>query len=81
VSRHYNPLAGGRKDDDQRVSLGRAKILSTSDKAIRVLLDSDGKTLWVPESQVHDCSEVFKGCDGPGDLVVTLWWAEKEGLA
>lgn len=80
MSKHFNPLAKGGSEDG-RVSLGRAKIIKTTDKAIRVILDSDGKAHWIPESVVHDDSEVFKGCDGAGDLVVKAWWAEKEGLA
>ncbi len=65
---------------DQSVSLGQAKIIKTADKEIRVILDSDGKAYWIPESVVHDDSEVFRGCEGAGDLVVKSWWAEKEGL-
>jgi len=72
-------MVRGAGDTDQCVSLGGAKIITTTDRAIRVILDSDGKAYWVPESVVHDDSEVFKGCDGAGDLVVKSWWAEKQG--
>ncbi len=35
--------------------------------------------MWVPKSVIHDDSEVYKaGTDG--QLIVKLWWAEKEGL-
>ncbi len=82
MSKHFNPFSGRPQvEATDRVSLGKAKILQTTAKAIRVLLDSDGKTYWVPESCVHDDSEVFRGCDDEGDLVVKTWWAEKEGLA
>jgi hypothetical protein len=80
MSRHFNPLAS-RQSDDSKVSLGLAKIIASTDKAIRVILDSDGKAYWIPESVVHDDSEVFRGCDGAGDLVVQSWWSEKEGLS
>lgn len=79
MSKHFNPLARDDDDDDTKVSLGQAKIIATTDKAIRVELDTT-HTLWVPESVIHDDSEVFKGCDGAGDLVVKAWWAEKQGL-
>lgn len=79
MSKHFNPLARDDDDDDTKVSLGQAKIIATTDKAIRVELDATN-TLWVPESVIHDDSEVFKGCDGTGDLVVEAWWAEKQGL-
>jgi hypothetical protein len=81
MSKHFNPMARGAGDTDQSVSLGQAKIIATTDKAIRVILDSDGKAYWIPESVVHDDSEVFQGCDGAGELVVKAWFAEKEGLS
>jgi hypothetical protein len=34
---------------------------------------------WIPKSQIHDDSEVFRKGD-QGKLVVTGWFAEKEGL-
>jgi hypothetical protein len=79
MSKHFNPLAN-RKDDEGKVSLGKATIIKTTDKAINVRLDGVG-TIWIPESVVHDDSEVFKGCDGSGDLIVLSWWAEQEGLS
>mgnify|MGYP000871628334 CR=1 FL=1 len=39
---------------------------------------SDGKPFWVPQSQVHDDSDVWKEGD-EGELVVTSWFAKKEG--
>jgi len=39
-----------------------------------------GKELWVPQSQIHDDSEVYE-VGGEGKLVVKGWWAAKEGLA
>lgn len=55
--------------------------------AILVVLDRDTprrrREVWVPKSQVDDDSEVFNARDdgcGPGKLVVSRWFAEKEGL-
>jgi hypothetical protein len=80
MSRHFNPLER-RERDESRVSLGKVKVLAKTDKAIRVELDTTD-TLWVPESCIHDDSEVFVGCDSTkGELVVAAWWAEKEGLS
>jgi hypothetical protein len=78
--RHHNPMQS-RESEYAKVSLGKAKIIASTDRAIRVILDSDGKAYWIPESVVHDDSEVFRGCDGAGDLVVQSWWSEKEGLS
>lgn len=49
-----------------------------TEKAILCVLD-DGSTLWVPKSQIHDDSEVYKpGTDG--DLIVSDWWAQQAKL-
>lgn len=44
-----------------------------------ILCEIDGEEHWVPQSQVHDVSEVWKKGD-TGKLVVARWWAVKEGL-
>ncbi len=60
-----------------------ALALAESGKAIKVQL-KDGRVLWVPNSQVHDNSEIYaegkviKG--SPGTLVLTTWIAEQKGL-
>jgi hypothetical protein len=43
-----------------------------------ILCARKGKQFWVPQSVVHDDSEVYKEGD-EGKLVVQLWFAEKEG--
>lgn len=35
--------------------------------------------MWVPKSQVHEDSEVWKHGQ-EGTLVVSTWWAEQRGL-
>lgn len=35
---------------------------------------------WIPKSQVHDDSEVYRA-GHKGKLIITGWFAEKEGLA
>lgn len=64
-------------------SLGEARILRQSDKAIMVELVEVGEEIWVPKSVIHDDSEVYGDDVGPdglsGDLVVKQWWAEKNG--
>jgi hypothetical protein len=37
------------------------------------------KEIWIPKSQIADESEVYK-LDTDGELVITEWFAEKEGL-
>jgi hypothetical protein len=61
------------------VNLGQAQAIGGTEKALRVQLESENEPRWIPRSQIHDDSEVYDtGTDG--DLVVTRWFAEKEGL-
>ncbi len=50
----------------------------SSDDAILVVIEGD--EYWIPNSQVHDDSEVWRKGD-EGELVITDWWAEKKGLS
>lgn len=63
------------------VNLGQAQAISGTEKALRVLLESEDEPRWIPRSQIHDDSEVYDDKNNTtGDLVVTRWFAEKEGL-
>jgi hypothetical protein len=63
--------------NDAGVKVGYAKVIRTTEKAI--LVDLDGEERWVPQSCVHADSEVWK--EGQeGELVLTRWFADKEGL-
>lgn len=63
------------------VSLGEARVKRSTDKALLVvLLDRDEEERWIPRSQVHDDSEVFDEENREGTLIVSAWFAEKEGL-
>jgi hypothetical protein len=60
--------------------VGTAVVLKESDKAILVKMDESGTECWIPKSQIHEDSEVYK--DGTtGELVVSQWLAEKNGWA
>lgn len=61
--------------------VGTVKLIRKTDKAILVQFDEDDTEMWIPNSVVHEDSEVFAGMDGDtGELVVMEWWAKKEGL-
>jgi hypothetical protein len=60
------------------VHLEFAKILQAIPKALLVLFE-DGTQHWIPASQVADSDDYDYG-DGPGDISVTEWFANKEGL-
>lgn len=59
-------------------TIGNVTCKKETEKAILCNLD-DGTTLWVPKSQVHDYSEVYRAGTN-GDLVVSDWWAEQVKL-
>jgi len=61
------------------INAGLAKVVKETDFALLVSLDADdGREYWVPKSQIHDDSEVFK--EGQvGDIIVSSWYAEQKG--
>lgn len=65
------------RDCDQ-VVLDNVKAKKETARALLVELE-DGRTIWVPQSQITDDSEVYAEGD-EGALAVTAWFAEREGL-
>jgi len=65
-------------DSSETVSFEVERIEAETDKAI--LVDFDGEKTWVPKSQIHDDSEVWSKENDSGTLIVTRWWATKNGL-
>lgn len=66
--------------NDESHSLGNGKCIRETDKAILVKLDDDDSERWIPKSQLHDDSEVFDELgNADGEVIVKLWFAEKEG--
>lgn len=64
---------------DKGISLGQGICKAQTEKAILVELKEVGSK-WIPQSCVHDDSEVY-GYGHSGNVVVHLWWAESKGLA
>jgi hypothetical protein len=67
----------GYEEGDRFVLEGTYKVVRRTPLALlvqRMAYDP----LWIPESQVHDDSEVYD-LETHGKLVVTLWFARKEG--
>lgn len=56
----------------------KAVIVASTDDAICVEAPEFDEDMWIPNSQVHEDSEVWKKGQ-EGDLVVTEWWADKKG--
>ena len=53
------------------------ECVKETEKAILVCIEGDD--YWIPKSQVDDDSEVYED-DTNGTLVITEWFASKEGL-
>ena len=68
------------------IKMGHCTCVSQSEKAICVLgletvtgiCKDFPMTVWIPQSQVHADSEVWMNGQS-GELVVTGFWAEKQG--
>jgi hypothetical protein len=55
-----------------------AEIIKDTGKAILINAPEFDEPQWVPQSQVHDDSDIYQEGE-EGDLAVKTWWAEKEG--
>jgi hypothetical protein len=60
------------------VNLGQAECTHETDLAIKCTVDDMDEPVWIPKSQIHDNSEVYKK-GHEGDLIVTSWLAKQQG--
>ena len=65
-------------DMSDDVSIKDVSCIRETEKAILVLIEGDER--WIPKSQITDDSEVYDKEHGDGTLVITKWFADKEGL-
>ena len=63
---------------DETAEIEDVHCVNTTEKAIRIRTAGDDY-YWIPQSVIHDDSEVFDIGDH-GTLVVAEWFAVKEGL-
>ena len=68
---------GSTWDTDEWVSYEEVTVLYESEKAI--LCEIDEEEMWIPKSQIHDDSEVYK-MGSEGILIISKWIAKKKGL-
>lgn len=63
------------------VSFDDVTVVRSSDKALLVSIPEhdDGKPIWIPQSHIHDDSEVYKEGTS-GTLVISEWIATEKGL-
>lgn len=57
----------------------KCTIMRTTDKGGVLVQTSDGKEVWIPQSAIHDDSEIWKKGDH-GTLIVSAYIAEQKGL-
>lgn len=70
----------GREDDG--VPFDDVTALRGTERALLCRLTTDAgvrREVWIPRSQITDDSEVFEVGD-TGELVITSWFADREGL-
>ena len=70
---------------DDSFHRGCVVVIKQTDKAVLCKPTDDSaeggdEAFWVPQSQIHEDSEVWKEGD-EGELVVSGWYARKEGWA
>jgi hypothetical protein len=63
------------RDED----LFRSHAVAKRATAQALLVSVDGEDYWLPQSAIHEDSEVWKAGD-EGELVISQWWAEKKGM-
>lgn len=67
-----------KRRDEEPVTIPGVTCVAATNAAILCAIGEEEK--WIPQSQVHDDSEVYeKG--HTGKLVILAWFARKEGLA
>lgn len=66
-------------DEVEPIEIEGVKCIGQTQRAIRVAMP-DGEQRWIPQSQITPMSEVYE-LGTEGKLIVTAWFARKEGLA
>lgn len=64
------------------VTFDDCEVVHETDKALFVLAPDldDKEPVWIPQSQVTEDSEIWK-LGQSGKLVITTWFAERQGWA
>ena len=68
---------GEAMSDDDTVDIDNVECIRQTEKALLCRIGK--REVWIPQSQVHDDSEVYAN-GHRGKLTVTAWFAEQEGL-
>lgn len=60
------------------VSLGQGIATAETEKALKVVLEDLHQHCWIPKSQIHDDSEIWRNGQS-GVVVVSRWMADQNG--
>ncbi len=66
-------------DDNELVAVEDCRCIQATAKAI-LIVHGDGDDVWIPQSQIHDDSEVYKP-NTDGTLIIPRWLAEDKELS
>ncbi len=72
-------LLGGRQWVAERETVEFEDVECIAETPVAIRVDIDGEKYWIPQSQVHDDSEVWR-LGQKGKLVITRWIAEQKNL-
>lgn len=56
-----------------------SNVTCLKETANAILVDISGRSHWIPKSQISDDSEVYQ-IGNEGELIVSSWFCEKEGI-
>ena len=65
-------------DNARTVTIEDVRAIRSTDKALLCDIPGHGE-MWIPQTQIHDDSEVYREGD-VGKLVITRWIAEQKDL-
>lgn len=67
-----------RRTNEETHTIEKAEAIGETEASLKVKAPDFATPQWVPKSQIHDDSEVYKSGTS-GKLVVTQWLAEQRG--
>ena len=66
-----------REHFEKHLAIDNAYCKAESEAAVLVTIE--GEDFWIPKSQLHDDSEVYRKGDS-GTLIITKWIAKQKGI-
>lgn len=67
------------RQEEEQAELEHVVGLSVSQSGTSLLVSYEGEKYWIPQSQIHEDSEVWKKGD-EGTLIIPVWLAKDRGM-